>query len=272
MIFAVDLSSIEFWASLLTLTALELVLGIDNLIFIALVVSRMPRAQQRRARQLGLGLALGMRVGFLMGITWLASLKAPLFDIGGHTVSARDLVLLLGGLFLLVKGTLEIHHSIERDEEGADETLDKGQMARRFAMGVAQIVMLDFVFSFDSVITAVGMSNQIIVMILAVVIAMLFMLFASGPMARFVGRHPTVKMLALSFILLVGVALVADGLHFHIPREYLYFAIAFSAGVEGLNILARRRRERREAATAVQAEVEGEAGGAGEGPHRHRSD
>jgi predicted tellurium resistance membrane protein TerC len=249
MIFAVDPSSIQFWASLLTLTALELVLGIDNLIFIALVVSRMPRAQQRRARQLGLGLALGMRVAFLMGITWLASLKEPLFDVAGHTVSARDLVLFLGGMFLLVKGTLEIHHSIERDEEGADEALDKRQMTRRFALGVAQIVVLDFVFSFDSVITAVGMSNQIIVMITAVVIAMLFMLFASGPMARFVGRHPTVKMLALSFILLVGVALVADGLHFHIPREYLYFAIAFSAGVEGLNILARRRRERRQAET-----------------------
>ena len=256
MEFAADVGNIQFWASLLTLTALELVLGIDNLIFIALVVSRMPREHQRRARQLGLGLALGMRVAFLMGITWLASLKDPLFTVGEHTVSARDLVLLLGGLFLLVKGTLEIHHSIERDEEEADETMTKAQAARRFAMGVAQIVMLDFVFSFDSVITAVGMSNQIIVMILAVVIAMAFMLFASGPMARFVGRHPTVKMLALAFILLVGVALVADGLHFHIPREYLYVAIAFSAGVEGLNLLAKRRHARRRAAETVSEPTE----------------
>ncbi|MBM3484653.1 MAG: TerC family protein [Alphaproteobacteria bacterium] len=251
MEFAADVGNIEFWASLLTLTVLELVLGIDNLVFIALVVSRMPREHQRRARQLGLGLALGMRVGFLMGITWLASLKDPLFSVGDHTVSARDLVLFLGGLFLLVKGTLEIHHSIERDDHGPDEGLTKKQAARRFAMGVAQIVLIDFVFSFDSVITAVGMSNQIIVMILAVVIAMAFMLFASGPTSRFVGKHPTVKMLALAFIMLVGVALVADGLHFHIPREYLYVAIAFSIGVEGLNLLAKRRHARRRAAEAV---------------------
>ena len=259
MITAFDPSTVEFWASLLTLTALELVLGIDNLIFIALVVARMPREQQRRARQIGLTLALGMRVGFLLAITWLASLKDPLFTVGGHTVSSRDLVLLLGGLFLLVKGTLEIYHAIECDEEEHDEPLNKAQAARRFAFGVAQIVMLDLVFSFDSVITAVGMSNQIVVMITAVVIAMAFMLFASGPMARFVGRHPTVKMLALSFILLVGVALVADGLHFHVPREYLYFAIAFSAGVEGLNIMAKRRRAKR-AAVTVKPE-------AGHGPH-----
>jgi predicted tellurium resistance membrane protein TerC len=255
MEFAFDVGNVQFWASLLTLTALELVLGIDNLIFIALVVSRMPREQQKKARQFGLALALGMRVGFLMGITWLASLREPVFAVGEHTVSARDLVLLLGGLFLLVKGTLEIHHSIEGEEHEAEQKLSKSEAARRFAFGVAQIVMLDFVFSFDSVITAVGMSNQIIVMIAAVVIAMLFMLFASGPMARFVGRHPTVKMLALSFILLVGVALIADGMHFHIPREYLYVAIAFSAGVEGLNILARRRQARRRAAAAIVTEA-----------------
>jgi predicted tellurium resistance membrane protein TerC len=178
-------------------------------------------------------------------------------------------VLLLGGLFLLVKGTLEIHHSIERDEEGPEEGLSKRQAARRFVVGVAQIVMLDFVFSFDSVITAVGMSNQIIVMVLAVVIAMIFMLFASGPMARFVGRHPTIKMLALAFILLVGVALVADGLHFHIPREYLYVAIAFSAGVEGLNLLARRRRVRRQAIAEADESVEAPAEPHHRGAHRH---
>lgn len=265
MIIAFDPTTVQFWASLLTLTALELVLGIDNLIFIALVVSRMPREQQRRARQLGLSLALGMRVGFLLGITWLASLKEPLFSIGEHTVSSRDLVLLLGGLFLLIKGTLEIHHAIEHDEEEHDGPMNKAEAARRFAFGVAQIVMLDFVFSFDSVITAVGMSNQIIVMITAVVISMGFMLFASGPMARFVGRHPTVKMLALAFIMLVGVALVADGLHFHIPREYLYFAIAFSAAVEGLNIFAKRRRAKREALA-----IKRDAGHAADGErHRH---
>ncbi len=247
MITAFDPSSIETWASLLTLTVLELILGIDNLIFIALVVSRMPREQQRRARQIGLSLALGMRVGFLLGISWLASLKDPLFSVGEHVVSSRDLVLLLGGLFLLVKGALEIYHAIEHDEEDHDKPINKTQATRRFALGVGQIVLLDFVFSFDSVITAVGMSNQIIVMIIAVVIAMAFMLFASGPTSRFVARHPTVKMLAITFIILVGVALVADGLHVHLPREYLYIAIGFSALVEGLNILAKRRRAKRAA-------------------------
>ncbi|MSO73726.1 MAG: TerC family protein [Alphaproteobacteria bacterium] len=246
MIIAFDPSTVQFWASLVTLTGLELVLGIDNLIFISLVVSRMPREYQRRARQIGLSLALGMRVGFLLGITWLASLKDPLFMVGEHTVSSRDLVLLLGGLFLLVKGTLEIHHEIEHEEQ-EHKPMNKSQASRRFALGVAQIVLLDFVFSFDSVITAVGMSNQIVVMIIAVVISMAFMLFASGPTARFIERHPTVKMLALSFIMLIGVALVADGLHFHLPREYLYFAIGFSAIVEGLNILGKRRRAKRAA-------------------------
>jgi predicted tellurium resistance membrane protein TerC len=232
---------IDFWASLLTLTALELVLGIDNLIFISLVIARMPHTMQRKARFIGLSLALGMRVGFLTGITWLAGLRETLFSVGAHDVSARDLVLLLGGLFLLVKGTLEIHSSIERIADDTPEPESKGEATRRYVMGIFQIVVLDFVFSFDSVITAVGMTNQLVVMIIAVAIAILFMMFVSGPMARFVNRHPTVKMLALSFILLVGVALVADGLHFHIPREYLYFAIAFSAGVEGLNIWARKR-------------------------------
>ncbi len=250
MITAFDPTTVQFWASLLTLTALELVLGIDNLIFIALVVSRMPREQQRRARQIGLSLALGMRVGFLLGITWLASLKDPLFSIGEHIVSSRDLVLLLGGLFLLVKGALEIYHAVMHDEAEHEEPINKTQAARRFALGVGQIVLLDFVFSFDSVITAVGMSNQIVVMIAAVVIAMAFMLFASGPTSRFVGRHPTVKMLAICFIILVGIALVADGLHIHIPREYLYVAIAFSAIVEGLNIMAKRRRAKHAALKA----------------------
>ncbi|MSO69994.1 MAG: TerC family protein [Alphaproteobacteria bacterium] len=259
MITAFDPSTVEFWASLLTLTALELVLGIDNLIFIALVVSRMPREQQRRARQIGLSLALGMRVGFLLGITWLASLKDPLFAVGDHIVSSRDLVLLLGGLFLLVKGTIEIYHAIEHDEGDHDEPISKTQATRRFALGVGQIVLLDFVFSFDSVITAVGMSNQIVVMVAAVVIAMAFMLFASGPTSRFVGCHPTVKMLAITFIILVGVALVADGLHLHVPREYLYIAIGFSALVEGLNILAKRRRAKRAALKPAS----------GDKPHHH---
>ncbi len=223
------------WASLLTLAALEIVLGIDNIIFLSIVTARLPAAQQPAARRLGLLLALVMRVALLLSITWIIGLTAPAFALLGHTVSWRDLVLGCGGLFLLAKGTMEIHHTLEGQEAaGAGRTTS-------FAGAIVQIVLLDLVFSLDSVITAVGMAEHVEVMVAAVVIAILVMLVAAEPVSAFVNRHPTVKMLALAFLLLVGTALVADALHVHIPRGYLYFAIAFSAGVETLNLLVRRR-------------------------------
>jgi len=230
----------QIWASLLTLTALEIVLGIDNIIFISIMASRLPPEQRDRARRLGLMGALVTRLLLLASIAWIAKLTDPLLTVGGFAVSGRDLILVLGGTFLLTKGTIEIHQSVE----GAEESESNAQRAGMAGV-VLQIMLLDIVFSLDSVITAVGMADNLAVMIAAVVIAMTVMLFASGPVSRFVHDHPTVKMLALSFLLLVGVALVADGLHFHIPKGYLYFAIAFSALVEGLNLAAARRRKRR---------------------------
>jgi predicted tellurium resistance membrane protein TerC len=227
------------WASLLTLTALEIVLGIDNIIFISIMASKLPAHQQHKARQVGLALALLTRLMLLASIAWVAQLTQPMFTILSWAVSGRDLILIGGGLFLLAKGTLEIHHTVEgHEEEGAAPKIAS------FRSVVIQIMFLDIVFSLDSVITAVGMSDHLPVMIAAVVIAMAVMLFASGPVGDFVNRHTTVKMLALSFLLLVGVALVADGIGFHIPKGYLYFAIAFSALVESLNLMALARRKK----------------------------
>lgn len=230
----------QAWASLATLTALEIVLGIDNIIFISIMAGRLPKEQQARARQVGLGLALFMRLALLASIAWIVTLTEPLFSLGDYDVSMRDLILLLGGLFLLYKGTNEIHHTME----GQDEAVGTGRKTLTFGSVIIQILILDIVFSLDSVITAVGMANELPVMMLAVIIAVGVMLFAAGPTSRFVQEHPTVKMLALSFLILVGVALVADGLHFHIPKGYLYFAIAFSVAVEALNLAAARRRRR----------------------------
>lgn len=241
------LSDPQAWASLLTLTLLEVVLGIDNVIFLSIVSGRLPADRQPRARQIGLGLAAAMRVLLLLSITWIIGLTEPLFSLMGQDVSWRDLVLMGGGLFLLVKGTMEVHHMAEGAEEEA-----AGRAPASFLGVIAQIVMLDIVFSLDSVITAVGMSNQIEVMITAVLISVGVMLVAAKPIGDFINRHPTVKMLALSFLLLVGVALIADGLHFHIPRGYLYFAIAFSVLVESLNLVAARARARRREREAAQ--------------------
>jgi predicted tellurium resistance membrane protein TerC len=236
------LGSAEAWASLLTLTALEIVLGIDNVIFLSIVTAKLPVAQQARARLIGLGLAAAMRVGLLLSISWIIGLTEAIFAFGDHVVSWRDLVLLVGGLFLLIKGTMEIHHMTEGG--GADQAPAR---STTFAAAIVQIVLLDIVFSLDSVITAVGMARHIEVMIAAVLISVGVMLLAAKPIGAFIQRHPTMKMLALSFLLLVGVALIADGLHFHIPRGYLYFAIAFSLGVEVLNLLAGRGRAKRRA-------------------------
>ncbi len=229
----------SIWASLLTLTLLEVVLGIDNIIFVSIVANRLPAAQRGRARTIGLGAALALRLAFLSMIAWIVGLTEPLFTIFEQTVSWRDIILIAGGLFLLYKGTSEIHSSIEGEAEG-----DSGSATAGFAAVIGQIIILDLVFSIDSVITAVGMAEHLWVMITAVVVAMAVMITAAGPISRFIHKHPTARMLALSFLLLVGLALVADGLHFHIPRGYLYFAIAFSAAVEGLNFLAHRKKRK----------------------------
>ena len=233
------LTDYQIWASLLTLTALEIVLGIDNLIFLSIVSGRLPKHQQRSARQIGLALALLGRIALLFSLTWIIGLTEPVVTIAGFALSWRDIVLLVGGAFLIVKGTMETHHMLE----GHEEEHSVGTIT--FGVAVFQILVLDVVFALDSIITAVGMTDVLMVMITAVVIAMIVMLVAANPVGDFVNAHPTVKMLALSFLLLVGVALIADGLHFHIPRGYLYFAIAFSALVEGLNLLAAKARHKR---------------------------
>jgi len=225
------------WASLVTLALLEIVLGVDNVIFLSIVTSRLPEAQQPRARRIGLLLALGGRVILLLALGWLIGLTAPLFAAFGQEVSWRDLILAGGGLFLIYKATTEIHAAVEGEGEGHGKP---GSAA--FAAVLVQIFLLDLVFSLDSVLTAIGMAEDIEVMVAAVVIAIIVMMVAAEPLAAFVKKHPTVKMLALAFLLLIGVALIADGLHFHIPRGYLYFGVAFATAIEILNLLARKRR------------------------------
>ena len=239
----------QVWMSLITLTALEIVLGIDNLIFLSIVSGRLPLNQQRAARQIGLALALLGRLALLFSLTWIIGLTEPVLSILGLDISWRDIVLLIGGLFLIVKGTMETHHMLEGHEE--DATV--GTIT--FAAAVTQIIFLDIVFALDSIITAVGMTDLLPVMVIAVVIAMIVMLVAANPVGDFVNNHPTVKMLALTFLLLVGMALVADGLHFHIPRGYLYFAIAFSAAVEALNLLAARARKKQRLRLTASGEI-----------------
>jgi len=242
------LSNPEVWASLVTLTALEIVLGIDNLVFLAILAARLPPKQQNRARQIGLAVALVSRLALLASIAWIMGLTLPVFDLFGHSVSWRDIVLIGGGFFLLYKGTREIHHRFEADEP--DESARAQQSS--FAGVIAQIGLLDIVFSLDSVITAVGMANAFSVMAVAIIIAVLIMLIASKPLTAFVEQYPTVKMLALSFLLLIGMTLVADGAGFHVPKGYVYAAIGFSVGVEVLNqLVAKRRRSRRGRHTAT---------------------
>ena len=228
--------STESWMALVTLTVLEIVLGIDNIVFISILVGKLPTAKQARARNLGLMLAMVTRILLLLSITWIMRLTAPLFEIGGHGFSGRDLILLLGGVFLIWKSVHEVHQRLE-GESGV------GRKAREFAgmwQVLVQIALLDIVFSLDSVITAVGMANQVAIMILAIVLAVAFMIFASGSVSAFVDRHPTVKMLALSFLLLIGVTLIADGIGQHISKGYVYFAMAFAVFVEMLNLRTRK--------------------------------
>ncbi len=226
------------WASLLTLTAMEIVLGIDNIVFISVLVSRLPAVEARRARQIGLALALVFRILLLLILSWLIGLTEPVVTIFGKGLSWRDLILLAGGLFLIYKATHEIHQGVEGEHHESASAVKAS-----FTAIVAQIIVIDMVFSVDSIVTAIGMAEHVEVMILAVVIAMGVMYLASGAIAGFIERHPTTKMLALAFLLMIGIALVADGLGFHIPRGYIYTAMAFSAFVEILNVSAKRNRK-----------------------------
>jgi predicted tellurium resistance membrane protein TerC len=226
----------QAWISLLTLTGLEIVLGIDNIIFISILAGKLPQDQQPKARQVGLGLALITRLLLLAGIAWMAKLTTPLFTLIGHGVSGRDLILIIGGIFLLVKSTMEIHDKLE-----GEESHDKpGRAVAKFGQVIVQIMLLDIVFSLDSVITAVGMAQHLTIMMLAVIIAMGVMLLSATAISDFVNKHPTLKILALSFLLLIGVTLVAEGTGMHIPKGYIYFAMAFSFGVEMLNLRLRK--------------------------------
>jgi predicted tellurium resistance membrane protein TerC len=249
------------WAALVTLMVMEVVLGIDNLIFISILSNKLPEAQRSRVRRLGIGLALIMRLVLLSTIAWLVGLKAPVFDlgltgpIGEHgqpafetAFSWRDLILIAGGIFLLWKATKEIHHNVDPGDE--DDVFDTSRRVLGFGAAIVQILLLDIVFSVDSILTAVGMTDQLPIMIVAVVAAVAVMMFAADPLANFINRNPTVVMLALGFLLMIGAVLIADGFGVHVPKGYIYTAMAFSAGVESLNILARGRRKAKTAETS----------------------
>ncbi|MFZ7142146.1 TerC family protein [Avibacterium avium] len=232
------IASPEAWVALFTLTALEIVLGIDNIIFISILVGRLPAQQRQSGRLIGLGLAMATRILLLLSLSWLMKLTEPLFDVFSQQISGRDLILIVGGLFLVAKSTHEIHHAMTPEEEGEDQSAEKKV---NFFSVLIQIAILDIVFSLDSVITAVGMASEIGVMILAIVIAVGVMMLAAKPIGDFVESHPTLKVLALSFLILVGVALIGEGLDFHIPKGYIYFAMGFSVVVEMINIKMRKR-------------------------------
>lgn len=241
------------WAALVTLIVMEVVLGIDNLIFISILSNKLPEADRQKARRIGIGLALVMRLALLSMIAWIVGLTAPVFDLGWSATDAkgqvlydtafswRDIILIAGGLFLMWKATKEIHHTIDHEETG--ETLDKGgKVAIGFGPAIVQILLLDMVFSIDSILTAVGMTEYVAIMYVAVIVAVVTMLVAADPLANFINRNPTVVMLALGFLLMIGMVLIAEGFGAHVPKGYIYTAMAFSAGVEMLNIFARRRR------------------------------
>ncbi|ACH38950.1 membrane protein, TerC family [Citrifermentans bemidjiense Bem] len=225
----------QVWLALVTLSALEIVLGIDNIIFISIQASKLPAHQQEKARLTGLGLAMFIRVALLFSLSWLMGLTDPLFSVLNNEISGRDLILISGGLFLIWKSTMEIHEKLE-----GEEVVASAKVGATFGAVLVQILLLDIVFSLDSIITAIGMASQLFIMIAAVVIAVGFMMLFSGKISAFVEKHPTIKMLALSFLLMIGVALIGDGLDMHIPKGYIYFAMAFSVLVEMLNLRMRR--------------------------------
>jgi len=230
------LTNPEAWIALLTLTALEIVLGIDNIIFISILVNRLPKKQHNKGRILGLGLAMVTRILLLLSLTWVMRLTTPVLSVFGRAISGRDLILFGGGLFLLWKSTVEIHNSLEGEEETRTARTAPG-----FISTLAQIAIIDIIFSLDSVITAVGLANNVVVMILAIMAAVIVMMFASRSIGEFIDLHPTIKVLALSFLVMIGVTLIAEGFGLHIPKGYIYFAMAFSVTVEMLNIKMRKR-------------------------------
>lgn len=246
------LTNPEIWLSLATLSLLEIVLGIDNLVYLAIISNRLPVHLRPLGRRLGLGFAVVTRIALLGSLAWIAGLVEPVFSVWGHPVSWRDIILIGGGVFLVAKATHEIHGSLEGEDDESDRAAPEASSVAAVAAPAtagllavtAQIAVLDIVFSLDSVITAVGMASHIEVMVAAVLLAALVMVVASGPMSRLIERHPTIKMLALAFLLLIGVALVADGTGFHIPKGYLYFAMAFSLGIEVLNLMVRNGRRK----------------------------
>jgi predicted tellurium resistance membrane protein TerC len=231
------------WAALITLIAMEVVLGIDNLIFISILTNKLPEAQRSRARRIGISLALILRLVLVATVAWIVQLTTPLFELFGHGFSWRDLILIAGGLFLVWKATKEIHHSVDPDP--GDDMFESGAAGRGFTSAIGQILILDIVFSVDSIITAVGMTEHVPIMIIAVVVTVAIMLVAADPLANFIHNNPTIVMLALAFLMLIGTTLIADGFGVHVPKGYIYAAMAFSAGVEGLNMLARRARKKR---------------------------
>jgi predicted tellurium resistance membrane protein TerC len=228
------------WAAIAALIAMEVVLGIDNLIFISILTNKLPEAQRPRARQIGIGLALGLRLVLLTFVAFIVTLTRPVIELFGHPFSWRDFILIAGGLFLVWKATKEIHHNVDAPPDG--DMFESAKATLTFGAAIFQIILLDLVFSIDSIITAVGMTEHVPIMFVAVIFAVLMMLTAAGPLSRFVERNPTVVMLALAFLFLIGMTLIAEGFGHHVPKGYIYAAMAFSALVEGLNMLARRRK------------------------------
>lgn len=232
----------NIWFAFLTLAALEIVLGIDNVIFLSIMANRLPEAQRARARQIGLAGAAITRIGLLFSLAWITRLTTPLFTVFGEAISGRDIVLLGGGLFLLTKATMEIHHQVQEGGQHLNEGVGSRAVAANFLSVIVQIMILDIVFSLDSVITAVGMTDQLGVMVAAILAAVAVMILFAGPVSRFVEHHPTIKVLALSFLMLIGMALIGEGLDMHVPKGYIYFAMAFSTLVEIVNLRVRRNR------------------------------
>jgi predicted tellurium resistance membrane protein TerC len=236
------------WAAIAALIAMEVVLGIDNLIFISILTNKLPEAMRGTARKVGISLALILRLVLLGFVAFIVTLTAPLFQLGDHGVSWRDLILIAGGLFLVWKATKEIHHSVDHDEAAVDAQAGAGKIGLGFGAAIFQIIMLDLVFSIDSIVTAVGMTDHVPIMFLAVIVAVAAMATAAGPLSRFIEQNPTVVMLALAFLFMIGMTLIADGFGHHVPKGYIYAAMGFSALVEALNIFARRRKEKARAA------------------------
>jgi predicted tellurium resistance membrane protein TerC len=245
------------WAALVTLIAMEVVLGIDNLIFISILTNKLPEHQRTKARRIGISLALILRLGLLGTVAWIVQLTTPLFHLFGHGLSWRDLILIAGGLFLVWKATKEIHHNVDVDH-GPD--LFEGKATQTFAAAIGQILVLDLVFSVDSIITAVGMTDHVAIMVIAVIVTVAIMLLAADPLANFIHHNPTIVMLALGFLLLIGTTLIAEGFGAHVPKPYIYTAMAFSAAIEGLNMLSRRAKKKRAASMTDAQKPAGTAG------------